>query len=113
MRRPASPNAFENVRAITTRSDVLTRSIAVSPENSKYASSMTTMPFVRRTISSMALRENGVAVGLFGEHRYVMGAAAAIVASTSTSYVGVSVMGTGRSPFTRANTGTMTNDGFG
>jgi len=78
MRAPASANAFENVRNTTTPSS--SRGSAVSPENSKYASSTTSG---RASVSGLS-----APVGLFGRQANVRtGSASPIAAPASCAAI--------------------------
>src|SRR5580693_4820181 len=66
-RRAASPAAFENVRALNRLGYWLIQGVTVAPENSTYASSMTTAVCVTALrILLMASGWRSVPVGLLG-----------------------------------------------
>src|ERR1700730_9234609 len=66
-RSPASPAAFENVRVTNKFGYLRIHGRTVTPENSAYASSITTMVLLAaRKIFLIASRDTSVPVGLLG-----------------------------------------------
>ena len=87
MRRPARPNAFENVRPTMTLGNAGSSGMNVLPANSAYASSTKTTASLgtRRATARIASSGIDTPVGLFGFVRNTTRVRGVIAASTSSS----------------------------